>query len=416
MAFDCMHVRLHLRLIRVLAVMVDTPSKLVVAVRSTRSWSRCPDCGFVCRAVHDSRRRKVRDLAVSGRSVTLVWHRRRFVCANCGRRHLEVHDAFEGRMTRRMARAVVTDAKVMSIRAVAGRHGLSWPTVMALVTTWAAAVAKHRRSKRCRVLLVDETSMRRRHRYVTVLQNGETGEVLAMVAHRNAAALSGFFVSQGHRWCRRVEVVVSDGSKSYKAAIDAHLAHATHVLDRFHVVRWFAAGLTLVRRDLQRREPRGQITPAFDPEIFRARFALLRRADTLADSDRARLDTLFDAHPRLGLGWRALQELYGLYLADDRAGALEALDRFCDLYETGQLPEFHDVVDTFIAWTDEILNYHHPAARRISNGRLEGTNNKLQVLRSVAYGFTNRSNFESRGLLICPAIHSPPPRPAALTP
>jgi transposase len=398
-----MHVRLHLRLIRVLAVMVDSPTKLVVAVRSTRSWSRCPDCGFVCRAVHDTRRRRVRDLAVSGRLVTLVWQRRRFSCGNCGNRHLEVHDAFEGRMTRRMARAVVADARVMSIRAVAGRHGLSWPTVMALVTTWAAAVAKHRRARRCRVLLVDETSMRRRHRYVTVLQNGETGEVLAMVAHRNAAALSGFFTA-------------SDGSKSYKAAIDAHLGHATHVLDRFHVVRWFAAGLTLVRRDLQRREPRGQVTPAFDPEIFRARFALLRRADTLTDSDRARLDSLFDAHPRLGVGWRALQELYGLYLADDRAGALEALDRFCDLYETDEIPEFHDVVDTFIAWTDEILNYHHPAANRISNGRLEGTNNKLQVLRRIAYGFTNRSNFESRGLLLCPAIHSPPPRPAALTP
>lgn len=34
--------------------------------------------------------------------------------------------------------------------------------------------------------------MRRRHRYVTVLQDGETGSVLAMVAHRNEAALSGF--------------------------------------------------------------------------------------------------------------------------------------------------------------------------------------------------------------------------------
>lgn len=151
--------------------------------------------------------------------------------------------------------------------------------------------------------------MRRRHRYVTVLMNGETGEVLAMVAHCDQAALAGFLTAQGRRWCRGVKVVVSDGSKSYKAAVDAHLGHARHVLDRFHVVRWFAAGLTLVRRDLQRREPRGHVTPAFDPELFRARFALLRRADGLTETDQARLQALFDAHPRLAVGWQALQEL-----------------------------------------------------------------------------------------------------------
>ncbi len=51
---------------------------------------------------------------------------------------------------------------------------------------------------------------------------------------------------------RRSRWLVSDGSESYKAAIAAHLGHATHVLDRFHVVRWFAAGLVGVRRRIQR--------------------------------------------------------------------------------------------------------------------------------------------------------------------
>ena len=94
--------------------------------------------------------------------------------------------------------------------------------------------------------------IRKRHRYVTVLVNGDTGEMLAMVPHRNIQALSGFLAAQGHKWCKGVKVVVSDGSKAYKAAIDRRLGHARHVLDRFHVVRWFAAGLVAVRRDTQR--------------------------------------------------------------------------------------------------------------------------------------------------------------------
>ena len=327
MARDVMAVRLHLPQIRVLEVLEDTPGALRVSVESTFRRLRCTQCGFRCHRVHDRRDKKIRDLEVSGRRTLLVWSRRRMVCDNCDSRFLEDHPAFEGALTGRLARRVVADAKVMTFSAAARRHGVHWHAVRAVVDVWSALVAERRRSRRCSVLLVDETSMRKRHRYVTVIVNGDTGRTLAMVEHRSSAALSAFLMQQGHRWCKQVKVVVSDGSRAYKAAIDAHLGHARHVLDRFHVIRWFAAALTQVRRDVQRREPHG-VKPAFDPEVFRARFALLRRGDTLTDTDRARLDKLFDAHPRLKAGWQALQELHGLYTADDYDGALEALGRF----------------------------------------------------------------------------------------
>lgn len=95
---------------------------------------------------------------------------------------------------------------------------------------------------------------------------------LSIVKYRDAKALGGFLKAQGHRWCRGVRVVVSDGSKSYRSAIQAHLGHATHVLDRFHVARWFAAAMIEVRRRIQRIGPPGS-RPAFDPDIFRSRRA-----------------------------------------------------------------------------------------------------------------------------------------------
>ena len=149
------------------------------------------------------------------------------------------------------------------------------------------------------------------------------------------------------------------------------------------------------RRDIQRRRPHGA-TPAFDPEVFRARFLLTRRGDTLTDTDHPRLDALCDAHPRLKARWQALQELHGLYLAEDRDGALEALGRFCDLHETGELPESGDIVDTIISRSDEILALHHSG--RANNGRIEGANNLLQVLRRTAHGFTDPANLEARSL------------------
>ena len=164
---------------------------------------------------------------------------------------------------------------------------------------------------------------------------------------------------------------MSDGSKAYKAAIEARLGHARHVLDRYHVIRWFQAGLIAVRRDVQRR-PEGS-KPAFDPEVFRSRFLLMRRPDKLDAAEQSRLDALFAAHPRLKAAWDALGELHQLYLATDRKGALEALDRFADIYGTGDIPEFTSIVDTFLAWHQQILDWHQTG--RPSNGRIDRTNN-----------------------------------------
>ena len=118
-----------------------------------------------------------------------MWLRRRFVCGICGERHLEEHPEFEGNLTRRLARQLVADVRVMSVSAVSRREGISWHKIMGLVSSWAERVAEHRRRQRCRILLVAETSIRRRHRYVTVVMNGKTGQILAMVQHRSTAAL-----------------------------------------------------------------------------------------------------------------------------------------------------------------------------------------------------------------------------------
>ena len=154
------------------------------------------------------------------------------------------------------------------------------------------------------------------------------------------------------------------------------------MLDRFHAVRWFASGLVEVRRRIQRREPRGHAHPAFEPDVFRSRFLALRRADRLGEAEQVRLEALLAAHAELARAWGMLQELLGLYQAEDQRAAMEALDRFARLYEHDPLPEFYRVVDTLLRWAPEIFSFHRSG--RWSNGRFEGTNNKLGVLKRTA--------------------------------
>ena len=120
-------------------------------------------------------------------------------------------------------------------------------------------------------------------------------DVMSVRLHLGGVRVRGVLVDTVERL--EVEIVVSDGSRSYQAAIAQYLPDARHVLDRFHVVRWFTQGLTLVRRELQRRPPE-QRPPTYEPDLFRARFTLLRRADHLTDARQAHLGRLFDAHPR----------------------------------------------------------------------------------------------------------------------
>jgi transposase len=393
-----MTVRLHLRRIRVVKVLRDDEAELVVEVVDAQSVKRCPSCGARTARVHETRSRRVRDLPSLGRPTTLVVQVRRYQCGECGRRFTPEHPELAGKITRRLARTLVADVRKLTIRELARRHRLGWHLIMGIVRAWADTVGAQRRAERCRVLLVDETSLRRGHRYVTVLLNGETGAVLAIVKHRDARALASFFIEQGRRWCRGVEVVVTDGSESYTAAITRHLPRATHILDRFHVVRWFARGLIEVRRHLQRREPPG-VTPVFDPEVFRARFLALKRADRLDDAERARLEAIFATRAELARAWAMLQELYGLYAAEDLAGAEEHLDRFARMWETDPLPEFYRVASDIIRWAPEISNFHRVGGRW-SNGRLEGTNNLLGLLKRMGFGFVNAANFGARGILL----------------
>ncbi len=132
--------------------------------------------------------------------------------------------------------------------------------------------------------------------------------------------------------------------------------------------------------------------------MFRARFLLLKRPDKLNPAEHERLHRLFAAHPRLKTAWDALAELHNLYLADDHQGALAALDRFCDLYSTSDIPEFDETVDTLVRWYPEILNWHHTS--RPSNGRIDRTNNLLQILRRTAHGFTQIANYQARSILL----------------
>lgn len=179
--------------------------------------------------------------------------------------------------------------------------------------------------------------------YLGLLPNDsveQPGQVARFDSELNHPGAAG-----GHRWFEGVKVVVTDGSESYRSAIRTHLGAATHVIDRFHLARWFASGLIEVRRRIQRIGPKGS-RPAYHPEVFGSRYLQLRRADRLEPEARARLERILTTDPDLAQAWELYQALHRIYLAEDNEGANEALGEFLDRHYQRSLPEFEPLLDT----------------------------------------------------------------------
>jgi transposase len=389
-----MTIRLHLRAMRVLDVVEDLPERLVVAVVAISGVIRCAACGFKTAKVHATRKVKVADLPVSGRPVTLLWHRRRFRCQRCSTTTTEANPFVADRMTQRLARAVVRDVRDMTVLAVARRYGLSWHRVMALVLSEGQLLARHRRRRPCRVLLVDEKSTRKgQGQYSTILVDGDRGWVVAVLKGRSADVLGGFLARQSPSWRKGVSVVVTDMAECYRSAVRKHLPNARHVADRSHVVRNFAKVLVSARRDAQ-RTPRGR---PHDPKVFRNRFLLMKRLDRLSGEEMATLGSLFDAHPELGVVWGLVQRFHVVFCAETEEAANEAVADLADAYQAAGV-NLGSAITSFCRWGPESLNFH---AGHATNAASEGVNGKIEVLERMAHGFRSRANYVARVLLVC---------------
>src|SRR4029453_9422804 len=125
---------------------------------------------------------------------------------------------------------------------------IAWDTVGAIVDRVVAERLDPRRLYGLRLIGVDEVSYRRRHRYLTVVADHESGRIVWIAKGRNSAALQGFFDELGDRRAT-IRAVSIDMSGEYQRAIRDAVPQAEICFDPFHVVRLGARATDQVRRD-----------------------------------------------------------------------------------------------------------------------------------------------------------------------
>jgi len=348
---------------------------------------RCAQCGRPGRRVHDVRPvRQWKDLSMRGVSLLLRYQPRRVECRDCGV-HVEAFPWAEpwARVTRALAGAVTVMARSQSWQETGRVYALNWKSVASIVRRAVDYGLAQRRQQPLHHLGIDEVSRKKGHQYLTVVYDLERRVLVWVGVDRTEATLQKFFTALGVRRCATVRIVCMDMWAAYANAVRQQLPNAQILFDRFHVVQHLNRALDEVRRSEMRRLSRRERV-----HFKRCRYILLKNPWNLSNSEKDRLSTLIRWNSPLIRAYY-LKEAFQMFwdITEPRLAETHLL-KWMSTAKRTRLTPFKVFVQLLAAHLDGILAWTN---LRLSNGALEGMNNKIKLVSHRGFGFRNASNF-----------------------
>jgi transposase len=379
--------------------------ELVVSIRPSWRRPRCGVCGRKGAQHERSPSRRWRHLAFGRVVVWLEYAPRRVACRRCGVKVERVPWAAHGvGFSYSLEEMVAYLAQVTDKTQVSRLTGIAWATVGAICERVVERRLDPGRLEGLRRIGIDEFSYRKRHRYLTIVVDHDSGRVVWAGEGRSAEALGRFFTELGPERCSEIEVVSIDMAGGYKKAVSEACPNAKIIYDRFHVQRLAADAVDEVRREALRAlrgTPEGK-------ELFGARHALRKRRWNLSPNDRDKLSTI----QRTNAGLYRARLLYET-LADilDRR-QFNVVDRrlrdWLAWASRSRLKPMVKAARTIREHYDGILAY---IRGRITNAVVEGKNTRLRMIARRAYGYHSASALIAMAFLCCGGIELNPPLP-----
>jgi transposase len=341
---------------------------------------RCPDCG---QAMGENRSewQMVRDLPWGSASVVLL----RFEafqgrCAQCGRYHTIRPAGIDERRraTQRLLLFASRLCRETTLSAVADLLGVAVSTVL----RWDKAVLTRQlpppQLDGLRVLLIDEKAVGKHHHYVTLVMNGETGELLYMAEGKKKESLERFFQQLTPEQKRSIEAVGIDRAGAYYAVVRDYLPKAAIVYDKFHLIANYNGVIDEVRRAEWHRAKTEQ------REVIKGeRYNLFRNRENQTPEQKRDLAALLALNENLHATYVLKDALKCLWTYRYPKAASNFLDRWVGWAKEAALRPLERFANSLLQAREEIISFcKHP----ITNGRLEGFNNLISRLIHRACG------------------------------
>jgi transposase len=349
----------------------------------------CSGCDNPTDAVHDRSVRKIRDLPVFGDPVELRVPRMRVLCRSCGPRlqklpWLDAH----ARVTRRLAESVARLCTVTSVLHAARFFGLGWKAVKNIDFAHLSRTLGPIDLSGVTVLGMDEFAIQKGHRYATVIVEPSRKRVLWIGRGRAREDIRPFFDLLGKPGCDAIQAVVMDMNAAFEQEVRARCCKARIVYDLFHVVAKYSREvIDRVRVDEANRlraDPRGRRV------VKTARWLLLRNRDTLTDEQEVDLDELLAANRALLTVYLLKDDLKALWRYRHSGYARRFWRRWLRRAMRSGIEPLRTFARRLKAYVPGILAH---CRWPLGTNLIEGINNKIKVIKRMAYGFRDDAYF-----------------------
>lgn len=373
----------------VVDLQVDPNTVHITLVADPAQPPQCGGCGRSDVAVHEYCRRRIRDLPMVGKAVHLRVTVRRLACTDCGQRMeavpwLDRH----ARLTRRLAETVSELCARLPTAHVADLFGLHWSTVRLL--------DKRRLQARVAVLppaeptrlVMDEFALYKGHRYATVVLDAGTRRVLWIGEGRSRKAVRPFFEALGPQGCARIEAVAMDMNTAFDLEVRQHCPNARVVYDLFHVIAKYGREvISRVRVDaanaLRHDKPARRV-------VKRSHWLLLRNPANLKEHEQVRLSEVLQVNQSLMAVYVMKEQLKALWSAPSARAWRSAWKQWLAHARESGIP-------ALMRFAKRLRPYWRGIVARVRwpmhTGQLEGINNRIKVIKRMAYGYRDSAYF-----------------------
>ena len=232
------------------------------------------------------------------------------------------------------------------------------------------------------VMGIDETSSKKGHEYVTIAVDMESRRVVHATEGKRKETVSSIKEHLENKGVEtgQIKRISMDMSPSFIAGVMEEFPKSAIVFDRFHIVKLLNEAMDDVR---QKERNQHQM-------LKNHRYTLLRKDCNLTDKQKLERNELIELLPVIGEAYRYKELFNDLWDFEKKEDAAGFLSFWCDMVNESKIIPFKKFVNMLKAHWTGIMNYFES---KISNGILEGINNKIQLAKRRARGYRNTSNF-----------------------
>lgn len=366
----------------------EQPDEHLLISLTAPATAICSACGRSCERIHEQVLRRVRDSDILDRRVSVELMVRRVDCGSCGVKSERIDWLDKGqRMTRRLVNWIEGLCRILPVKHVAKETGVSWHTVKRIDRRRLERELPSTDLSSIRRLVMDEFALHKGHRYASVIADADTRQVLWIGEGRTRLPVRPFFQQLGDH-AGRIEAVAMDQNSAFDLEVKAHCPDAEVVYDLFHVVAKYGREvIDRVRVDQANRLREDKPARA---AVKRSRWLLLKNRSNLSPGQQVKLDELMEANEVLATVYVLKEQLKEIWKAATPWLAYKLWKQWWKMARDSGIGPLIQFANKLKPYLRGILA---SSIHRLNTSVPEGMDNKIKVLKRMAYGYRDTDYF-----------------------